>query len=199
MIEEDLDDNSLYNISKPQFGDLVIYNYESKQFDTMSKERCGIENDKAIVGIVVQVNDDMTMDVLMKNYLTQEPLLIPYRYMNSPSFIPAYLKDMFDRYCNKYQRTSVIDINTFKYKIPQIALLDFVNKNLYILIDVIKTIWDEDRSNQFLERLYKHGLLSIHKGKYYRWLPRVNEKRKIENLLALTKIEFLPVFTLKYN
>lgn len=165
----------------------------------MSKERCGIEDDKAIVGIVVQVNDDMTMDVLMKNYLTTEPLLIPYRYVQNPSFIPAYLKDMFDRYCNKYQRTSVIDLSSFRYKIPQIALLDFVNKNLYTLLDIIKTIWGDDRHDQFIERLYKHGLLSQHKGKYYRWIPKINEKRKIENLLGLTRIEFLPVFTLKYN
>lgn len=165
----------------------------------MSKERCGIEDDKAIVGIVIQVNDDMTMDVLMKNYLTTESLLIPYRYVQNPNFIPAYLKDMFDRYCNKYQRTSVIDLSSFKYKIPQIALLDFVNKNLYTLLDIIKTIWGNDRHDQFIERLYEHGLLSQHKGKYYRWIPKVNEKRKIENLLGLTRIEFLPVFTLKYN
>jgi hypothetical protein len=44
----------------------------------------------------------MTVDVLMKNYLTSESLLIPYRYMEKPTFISAYLKDMFDRYCNKY-------------------------------------------------------------------------------------------------
>lgn len=165
----------------------------------MSKERCGIEDDKAIVGIVVQVNDDMTMDVLMKNYLTTESLLIPYRYVKSPSFIPAYLKDMFDRYCNKYQRTSVIDLSSFRYKVPQIALLDFVDKNLHTLLDVIKTIWGEYREELFLGRLYEHGLLSQHKGKYYRWIPKLNKKRKIENLLALTRIEFLPVFTLQYN
>lgn len=184
---------------KPKFGDLVIFNYSNQNFDIIPKDRCGKEDDKAIVGIVVKVNNDMTVDVLMKNYLTSESLLIPYRYMEKPTFISAYLKDMFDRYCNKYQRISVIDLTTFKYQVPQIALLDFVNKNLTTLVDVIKNIWGEERSIQFTERLYKSGLFSIHKGKYYRWLPVINSKRKIENILALTRVEFLPVFTLQYN
>ena len=184
---------------KPKFGDLVVFNYSNQNFDIIPKDRCGKEDDKAIVGIVVQVNNDMTVDVLMKNYLTSESLLIPYRYMQKPTFISAYLKDMFDRYCNKYQRTSVIDLTIFKYQVPQIALLDFVNKNLTTLVDVIKTIWGEERSIQFTERLYKNGLFSIHKGRYYRWLPVINSKRKIENILALTRVEFLPVFTLQYN
>ena len=130
---------------KPKFGDLVVFNYSNQNFDIIPKDRCGKEDDKAIVGIVVQVNNDMTVDVLMKNYLTSESLLIPYRYMEKPTFISAYLKDMFDRYCNKYQRTSVIDLTTFKYQVPQIALLDFVNKNLTTLVDVIKTRWSEEK------------------------------------------------------
>ena len=60
----------MFEKTKPILGDLVVYNYKTEQFDTLSKERCGIENDKAIIGIVVNVNEDMTMDVLMKTFLT---------------------------------------------------------------------------------------------------------------------------------
>ena len=127
----------MFEKTKPVLGDLVVYNYETEQFDTLSKERCGIENDKAIIGIVVNVNEDMTMDVLMKTFLTQEHTRIPLKYAKQMSCAPAYLKDLFDRYCNKYKRTSVIDISNIKYKVPQIALLDYVYKNFQILLDVI--------------------------------------------------------------
>lgn len=141
----------------------------------------------------------MTIDVLMKTFLTSARICVPLKYSNQLSCIPAFLKDLFDRYCNKYKRTSVIDIKDINYKVPQIALLDYVYKNMQVLLDVIKTIWGEERAEQFTNRLYKFGIFSQHKGKFYKWLPVTGEKRQIENFEALSCIEFLPVFTLQYN
>lgn len=141
----------------------------------------------------------MTMDVLMKTFLTQEHTRIPLKYAKQMSCAPAYLKDLFDRYCNKYKRTSVIDISSINYKVPQIALLDYVYKNFQILLDVIQSIWGEERAQQFTYRLYTFGLFSQHKGKFYKWLPVVGEKRQIQNFSVLDGVEFLPMFTLKYN
>ena len=141
----------------------------------------------------------MTMDVLMKTFLTSERVCVPLKYARQLSCIPAYLKDLFDRYCNKYKRTSVIDISDIIYKVPQIALLDYVYKNMQVLLDVIQAIWGEERAQQFTNRLYGFGVFSQHKGKFYRWLPVPGEKRKIENFGVLSRIEFLPVFTLQYN
>ena len=45
---------------------------------------------------------DFQLEVLRFLIQSKESLLIPYRYMEKPTFISAYLKDMFDRYCNKY-------------------------------------------------------------------------------------------------
>lgn len=184
---------------KPKLGDLIVYNYNTQQFDTLSKERCGLENDKAILGIVVNVNDDMTIDILMKTFLTSERLCIPLKYANKVSCIPAYLKDLFDRYCNKYKRESTINLDSIQYKVPQIALLDYVYKNIHVILSVIESIWGKERADQFINRLYSFGILSQHKGKFYKWLPVIGEKRQILNLDVLNCIEFLPMFTLQYT
>lgn len=77
---EDIGDVDFFEKAKPTLGDLIVYNYKTQQLDTLPKERCGIENDKAILGIVVNVNDDMTMDVLMKTFLTSERICVPLKY-----------------------------------------------------------------------------------------------------------------------
>ena len=77
---EDIEDVDVFEKIKPTLGDLIVYNYKTQQLDTLNKKRCGIENDKAILGIVVNVNDDMTMDVLMKTFLTSERVCVPLKY-----------------------------------------------------------------------------------------------------------------------
>ena len=50
-----------------------------------------------------------------------------------------------------------------------------------------------------MNRLYNNGLLSTYKGKYYQWLPSLNNKRQINNFDIYHGYELLPMFTVRIN
>lgn len=193
--------DDLYDYYIPnKFGDLLIYDNINNRFNTLPMQRCGKENDKSIIGIIVQENKDMSLDVITKNYLTSSKIIIPYSYYNkTQQNMSAYLCEQFNRYCSKYKRISELNISTLKFYIPNIAQLDYINKNINTLSDLLVNIWSEERKNDFINRLYNNGLLSTYKGKYYQWLPSLNNKRQINNFDIYHGYEILPMFTVKIN
>lgn len=198
LIEESID-TEIYNDIKYKFGDILIYNLEKQNIDIISGERLNKELDKKIIGIVIKQNDDLTIDLMMKNFLTSDGIHIPIEYIAKPSNMYAYIYQIFNRYCNKFKRISDINIDIFNYNIPSIAQMDYIYKNFDILTNIFQKIWDEDRYNNFINRFYKHGIICLHKNKYYQWLPKETEKRKINNIDIYHSYEFLPVFSLQYE
>lgn len=183
-----------------KFGDLLIYNNKNNRFNTLPMQRCGKENDKTIIGIIVNENKDMSLDVITKNYLTSSKIIIPYSYYNkTQQNMSAYLCEQFNRYCSKYKRISELDLSALNFYIPNIAQLDYINKNINTLSELLVNIWSEKRRDEFINRLYNNGLLSTYKGKYYQWLPSLNNKRQINNFDIYHGYELLPMFTVKIN
>lgn len=202
LLEDDeFNSVDLFEISKPKIGDLIYYNQVNQKFDilTLSSFDKSKTDDKVIIGIIINFNDDNTIDIITKNFLTSERNIVPFNYLGKEQHIGPYLKQLFDRFLNKYQRTSDIDITTFKYNIPNIALLDYTEKHINTIYETMRTAWNDDRANDFINRLYDNGVLSIYKGKFYKWLPNKEKKREIKNLESGTTVEFLPVFKLEYN
>lgn len=194
-IFDDID--SFYIPSK--FGDLLIYDNTNNRFNILAQERCGKEQDKSIIGIIVQENPDMSLDVITKNYLTTSKITIPLSYYNKLSYIPAYLYKQFERYTTKYKRISELDISPIKFYVPNIAQLDYIDQNIETLNNLLCNIWSNERRDDFMNRLYTNGLFSTYKGKYYNWLPVKNKKRLIQNFNIYNGCEFLPMFTIKIN
>lgn len=198
FIEESIE-NEICNKLKYKFGDILVYNLEKQCIDIISGERLNKELDKKIIGIVIKQNDDLTIDLMMKNFLTSDGIRIPMEYIAKLSNMYAYIYQIFNRYCNKFKRISDINIDIFNYNIPSIAQMDYIYKNFNILTNIFQKIWDEERYNNFINRFYKHGIICLHKKKYYQWLPKETEKRKINNIDIYNLYEFLPVFTLQYE
>ncbi len=111
----------------------------------------------------------------------------------------AYLCEQFNRYCSKYKRISELDLSALNFYIPNIAQLDYINKNINTLSELLVNIWSEKRRDEFMNRLYNNGLLSTYKGKYYQWLPSLNNKRQINNFDINHGYELLPMFTVRIN
>ena len=192
-------DTTIYDKLKAKFGDIIIYNIEKQNIDIISGFRCNKENDKKTLGIIIKQNDDMTIDIMMKNYLTTKNIIIPIEYYNKPNNMAAYIYQLFNRYCNKFKRISNINIDIFNYYIPNIAQMDYIFKNILQLQNILEKCWNEERKNDFITRLFKYGVICQYKNKLYQWIPISNKERKIYNLECFKPYELLPMFTLKYD
>ena len=84
-------DTTIYDNLKATFGDILIYNTKKQNIDIISGLRCNKEDDKRTLGIIIKENDDMTIDIMMKNYLTTESIIIPIEYYNKPNNIAAFV------------------------------------------------------------------------------------------------------------
>lgn len=181
-----------------RFGDILIYNPEDSKFRVLSNIQH--VNNESIIGIVVKdLLDVNETDIVLKNYLTTNGVAVPVEYKGKEKYIPAYLKDMFNRYLSKYVRTSEIDISQFKMTIPSIQQLDYLYENIAKFQTALTDIWGEKRAQSFLERMYEHGILATHKNKYYQWLPALGKKRVINNLESNMCYELLPVFRYRFD
>lgn len=190
---------SFGDLLKYNFGDLLVYNKNKHCLDIMYKQRQEKDLYNKVIGIIIKQNDDneLTIDIMLKNFLTTNGIIIPYTYMDKPKNMIPYIYLLFNRYCNKLKRLSNINIDIFNFYIPYIAQLDYIFKNIDILYDVFEKTWDNERLEDFKTRLYDHGVICQHKGKYYQWIPVNNLERQINHLDILKPYEFLPMFTLK--
>lgn len=189
--------NGIEDFITIQFGDLITYNSNTKQFEVISSLYCRKDIEHVTIGVIINQNEDDSLDVLLKNYITSIPERVPLTYITKQKHIGIYLKNMFERYITKYVRLSNIDINDLNFYIPNIQLLDRVYDNLNNLKDVFEKLFTEEQYKTFFDRLYSNGVLSTYKGKYYQWLPVMNNKREINNLMAGNVYEFLPIFNIK--
>lgn len=180
------------------FGDILIYDVTNQEYKVLSKIE-HIKDESNVIGIVVKdlININET-DIILKNYLTTNGIPVPMEYIGKEKFIPAYLKDLFDRYVSKYVRTSIIDLRKFKLSVPNIQQLDYINENIEEFELMMIQIWGKEKTSQFFNRLYDHGVFSTYKNKYYQWLPVKNGKRIINNLTPGMCYEFLPIFRYQF-
>lgn len=192
-------DTTIYDNLKATFGDILIYNTKKQNIDIISRLRCNKEDDKRTLGIIIKENDDMTIDIMMKNYLTTESIIIPIEYYNKPNNIAAFVYQLFNRYCNKFKRISNINIDMFNFYIPNIAQMDYILQNILQLENILESCWNTDRKEDFIKRLFTNGVICQYKNKLYQWLPVSNKERKIYNLECFKHYELLPLFTLKYD
>lgn len=196
FLYEDDDDDSDYIIHREiKIGSIMQYD------NNMFRTAIGTSSlDKNLsIGLVISEQTNLQIDCILKTFITDEPIKIPYMYMNKQSCIPAYLKDLFDRYCNKYKRVSEIDISLLNLQVPSIAILDYMLKSFKTLKENMILIQGEEKTLQFFKRIYKNGIFATHKNRYYKWLPKENLTREIKNLEALTSIELMPIFTIEHN
>ena len=196
IIDETLED-SIIDIYKLSFGDLLIYNKNKNCLDTLSKQRLDKEKDLKIYGIIIKENNDTTIDLTMKNFLTKNSIIIPYDYVNKHKNMMPYIYLLFNRYCNKLKR--LLNINIFNYYIPYIAQLDYIFQNKECFESILQKIWNAEKYDNYIKRFYNNGIICQHKGTYYQWKPIDNYNRKILHLDILTPYEFLPFFTLTYK
>ena len=89
----------------------------------MYKQRQEKDLYNKVIGIIIKQNDDneLTIDIMLKNFLTTNGIIIPYTYMDKPKNMIPYIYLLFNRYCNKLKRLSNINIDIFNFYIPYIA------------------------------------------------------------------------------
>lgn len=193
---QDVDYTDLYNsVYKSRFGDVLIYNNEYNSFNVQHIDDTGLEDRTNAIGIVVkEFTEQNYYDIILRNYLTANGIIVPWSYNDKQRFIPTYLMDLFKRYSSKFIRESKLDISNIKFMVPEIAMLDYIDQNITAFRDSFTNIWGEERSDYFFERFYNNGIFSIHKNKYYQWKPEYGKKRTIHNLTHGKSYEFLPAF-----
>lgn len=193
---QDVDYTDLYNsVYKSRFGDVLIYNNEYNSFYVKHVNSSGLDDRANAIGIVIkEFTDENYYDVILRNYLTANSVIVPWSYNDKQKYIPTYLMDLFKRYSSKFIRESKLDISNIKFMVPEIAMLDYIDQNIKDFHESFTNIWGKERSEQFFERFYNNGIFSIHKNKYYQWKPEHGKKRVINNLIHGHAYEFLPVF-----
>ena len=197
--ENILDTQELFDVAGIKYGNVLIYDSEKQMFDCIPS--IGQMNKESnVIGIVVKhFLETNEVDVVLKNYLTSNGIPVPYTYMGKEKHIPAYLKDLFDRYLSKYVRNSVIDISSFNFFIPEISQLDYLDQHFDKFEQALYDIWDKERADIFLDRFYTNGIFATHKKKCYQWLPVKDSKRQINNLTYNKCYEMLPIFRFSLN
>lgn len=196
FLYEDEDDDMNYIIHREiKIGSIMQYNNNMFQ----AAVGTGTLESNLSIGLVISEQTNLQIDCILKSFITDEPIKIPYMYINKQSCIPAYLKDLFDRYCNKYKRISEIDISLLNLQVPSIAILDYMLKSFNVLKENMILIQGEEKTLQFFKRIYKNGIFAMHKNRYYKWLPKENLTREIKNLEVLTSIELMPIFTIEHD
>ncbi len=197
-IEYNIQENikNIYH-NKDFFGYLFLFNKTTK------KDFIGLNIDlkENVIcpGIVINEHNCI-YDVILKNFISSEPICIPMKYFNNEKYIYAYVKNIFDRYISKYKREATLGIQDINYIIPPIGLLDFILQKIDIYFSTMKLIYkNEDKFNKFKDDFYKYGLIGEYKGKYYQWLPKEDNTREIKNLKALKLYNIIPAFTIQYK
>lgn len=196
--------NSMLDIYKPQIGDCVIYDPENDNIYLHPYKDDGTFQRNNVIGIVVQMNDDGTVDCIMKNYLTTEKQIISLKsyivsnvYSNTNA-ASAYMKQLFDRYNSKFKNTCNMEfVKSLRFYVPNIAQMDYVYSNKEKIYDTISKVFSQEKADEFINRLY-NGILSSYKSKLYVWLPIKNKKREIKNISETGYCEFLSWFTISY-
>ena len=183
--------NSCY---KANIGDALAYNRLTNHLyvGAFYEENIG-EVDP--IGIIIKEHTSIsTYDIVLRSYLTSSGIVVPYQYHDKEKYIPTYLMDLFKRYLSRYIREMSFDMTNAQFFVPDIAILDYIEFNIYDFKSAYKRMWGEERTESFFERMYTNGIFSIYKNKYYQWLPVEGKKRVINNLTYGQRYEFLPVF-----
>ena len=203
VCEWDSMDDMILDIIKPKIGDCVIYDKNLNTIYVKPYLEIDKEQKNSVIGIVIQANDNFTMDCIMKNFISAEKqtinLMTYFRSMNNTTVLSANMKQLFDRYIQKYKREANMEfVKTINYYIPNVAQLDYIDKNKNIFINTVTNIYDEQTAEQFINRYY-NGILSVYKNKMYIWKPNKSTKREILSLQKNPSCEFLPCFTVSYS
>lgn len=199
IFDDDIFKEDIYDYVRPlididiNFGDLLLYDQNNQSFYIKSSKYKYI-SESISIGVILSEYKTDSYYVLLKNFLTNEPEKVPYSYFKKEKYIPAYLKELYYRYVSKYIRSSDIDISSFEFIIPDIQLLDILDKNQDTIMQSLNCIQSAEKTNTFFNRIYTSGLFSIYKQQFYQWLPNKNDKRVINNFIAGNTYEFLPVF-----
>lgn len=193
------DTQELKDIAEIKYGNVLIYDSEKQKFNCLPFVS-QLNKESNVIGIVIKhFLETNEVDVVLKNYLTSNGISVPYNYMGKEKHIPAYLKDLFDRYLSKYIRSSIIDISSFNFFIPEISQLDYLEQHFDKFEQTLYDIWDKKRADTFLDRFYTNGIFATHKKKCYQWLPVKGGKRQINNLTYNKCYEMLPIFRFSLN
>lgn len=195
---------SLADLVKPQVGDCVLYDPDNDNIYLLPYKDDGTFQRSNVIGIVVQMNDDGTIDCIMKNYLTTEK-----QYLSVKSYLVsnirdnnaacAHMKQLFERYNSKFKNTCNMEfVKSLQFYIPNIAQMDFLYQNKDKLYETISKVFSQEKADEFINRLY-NGILSKYNSKLYVWLPIQNKKREIKNISERGYCEFISWFTILYQ
>lgn len=195
--------NSVLDIYKPNIGDCVLYDPDNDNIYLLPYKDDGSFQRNNVIGIVVQMNDDGTVDCIMKNYLTTEKQILSAKSfimsnMRNNNTAGAYMKQLFDRYISKFKNTCNMElVKSLSFYVPNVAQMDYIYQNKNNIYETISKVFSYEKADEFINRLY-NGILSTYKSKLYVWLPIKNKKREIKNISEQPYCEFLPWFTISY-
>lgn len=194
--------DTMLDFCKPKVGECVLYdpitdNIYFYQYNDSTFQK------NNVIGIVVQMNDDGTIDCIMKNYLTERKQILDPRSfvmsnMRNSNVASAYMKQLFDRYNSKFKNTCNMEfVKNLRFYVPNIAQMDFLYSNKDNIYETINKVFSQEKADEFINRLY-NGVLTTYKSKHYVWLPIKNNKREIKNIHESPCCEFLSWFTISY-
>ena len=190
--------NMVKQMKKADIGDLVYFSKEQNKF-VFYKPTWNIpENDPAYIsiGVVLAQTSTFKTTVLIKSFLMEDALRIPFSYMSKPQYIPVYIKQMFDRYtrgfikkCPNYKK-----LKKMKLRILSLDnLLDFLCYNQ--MFEQLKKLIGEEKTKEFYNKIDNYPIYINDRGKLRIWQKPKNEKDD-DNVYDVTTISahFLTVF-----
>ena len=153
-----------------RLGDIVIYNKLTKSFDVYKPDYYEYKPEFIIMGVILHEYDDMSVDVLSKGFLTNEPIKIPFSYFRKDKihFLPVYIKDLFNRYVKALKKKSYnsIEMQSLQFRFPTIQHLNNIVENIENYENSFNMIFGEENANKFLKR-FKYSPIFITYNKKY--------------------------------
>lgn len=185
-----------------EIGDVVYYDPLDFSFMVASKDKLIAPQylkdwETIMIGIIIKVNDDNTVNVLMAGFLMADCLRLPMMYLNKTKkkFIRNYVKDMFRRYvsaffkqCPGYQDLLKLDIS-----MPDTDELKTIHANRETLFDNIRLCSDQKSLTKYIHRLYNNYIYAVHNNLIYQM--KIDTESDVDiQLPDVRPAEFLCVF-----
>lgn len=195
------DDNDLED--RLNIGDVIYYDPVSFSFSYASENHIispeYLKNWNVImIGIIIDVHSDNTVDILMSGFLMSEPLRLPamYYHKEKRKYIRNYAKDMFRRYVSAFfkQCPGYEDLLKLDITMPTLDNLYTIYQNKDTIFDEIRKCSDSNNLKTFLSRLFNNYLYATHKELMY-MVKYVDGSDKPEIIIPDAKrADFLCVF-----
>ena len=166
-------------IRKAKVGDKVVYNKVINNFEVYKDSMTVQENDPELIpiGIVVAQNKDFKTTVLIKSFLIENPIRIPFSYAAKEQFIPVYIKQMFDRYkrgfikrCPNYRKIKRMQLRILQLNELQ-AFVDYPG-----MYEIMMNFIGEEKTKEFYNKLNNFKIYVYNQKKLMTWERPKNDQ-----------------------